>query len=290
MSLALIALSSHPALLYLFVILIGAVVGSFLSMLVYRLPLMLHRNWEHECRSLLAIDAAPPAAGLNLAWPGSHCPQCQAPLAWTDNIPIIGFLLCRGRCRYCHQPIPPRYLAIELLTTAVAVMTVYHFGLDIQAALAFCLAAGLMALSFIDLQEQLLPDVITLPLLWLGLLANTAGTFTTLPAAVIGAAAGYLFLWLVYHAFRLVTGKEGMGYGDFKLFAVAGAWVGWPLLPFVLLLASLVGAVTGIALIAAGRQRRGTPIPFGPFLCGALWIALLFGPRLLAIYLGHLAS
>lgn len=281
------ALSAQPAVLYLFVIVSGAAVGSFLSMFVYRLPHMLRRDWENECRTLLALDIPPPAAPLNLAWPGSHCPQCQTPLTWTDNIPLIGFLLLHGRCRHCRKPIPRRYLVIEILTTAMAVVTVYHWGLNGRAALAFCLGSGLIALTFIDLQEQLLPDVITLPLLWLGLLANISATFTTLTAAVIGAAAGYLSLWLIYHAFRLITGKEGMGYGDFKLLAVAGAWVGWPLLPFILLLASLMGAASGITAIAIGRQSRNTPIPFGPFLAGALWIALLYGHRLLAIYLGH---
>lgn len=278
-------LETQKSVIWVFVATTGAIIGSFLSMMTYRLPRILKQQWEAECREHLAIEPLPPSAPFNLAWPGSHCPQCQTPLGLLDNIPLLGFLFLRGKCRHCHKPIPRRYFAIEVLTTLAALIVVAHFGLNGRAFFAFILSAGLIGLSFIDAAERLLPDTITYPLLWLGLLANTAGTFTSLPMAVWGAAVGYLFLWFIFHIFRLITGKEGMGYGDFKLFAVGGAWLGWPLLPLILLLASLSGAIIGVTLIARGKQQRGSPIAFGPFLCGAIWIGLLFGMPLMTAYL-----
>lgn len=275
----------EPFVTVLFVIATGAVVGSFLSMLVYRLPIMLKQRWEQDCRESLALPTTDKAVTFNLAWPGSHCPQCQAPLGVRENIPLLGYLLLRGRCRHCSAPIPVRYFLIELLTAACAVATVVHFGLTPRAGFAFLLTAALIALTFIDMKEQILPDVITLPFIWLGLLANMAGLYTTLASAVLGAVLGYLFLWLIFHIFRLLTGKEGMGYGDFKLFAVTGAWLGWQLLPLVLLLASVTGALYGGALILTGRTSRSTPMPFGPFLCMATWLALFYGWPLMARYL-----
>lgn len=283
--------SAQPPLaitIAIFVILGGAVVGSFLSMLVYRLPLILKRNWQRDCREALALPPEEPGPAFNLAWPGSHCPECQTALGVRDNIPLLGFLMLRGRCRHCQARIPSRYFLMEILTTFAAIASVTHFGLTVQAALAFLLSAGLIALGFIDMKEQILPDIITIPLLWLGLLANTAGLYTSLPSAIWGAVSAYLFLWLVFHVFRFATGKEGMGYGDFKLFAVAGAWLGWQMLPLIILLASLTGAVYGIVLIATGRLKRSTPMPFGPFLCMATWIGLFFGWPILASYL-HMA-
>lgn len=284
--------SSLPVAVAIFVIMGGAVIGSFLSMLVYRLPLILKRHWERDCREALGLPHPEPEPTFNLAWPGSHCPECQTALGLQDNIPLFGFLALRGRCRHCRARIPSRYFLIEVLTTLAAVATVAHFGLTARAGFAFLLTAGLITLSFIDSKEQILPDVITLPLLWLGLLANSAGLYTSLPSAVWGAAFAYLFLWLIFHAFRFATGKEGMGYGDFKLFAVAGAWLGWQMLPLIILLASLTGAVYGIILIVTGRLQRNTPMPFGPFLCWATWIGLFFGWPILAGYLhmahGHL--
>ncbi len=279
-------LLAHPFALYILVLGLGAIIGSFLGMLVYRLPIMLKRSWEEDCRTLTAHrETDRPHHVFNLALPPSHCPHCQARLGWMENIPLIGFVALRGRCRHCHTPISPRYFLIELITTVAAGMSLARFGITFTALLAFTASACLIALTFIDLKEQLLPDVLTLPLLWLGLLVNVAGRFASLEASVIGAATGYLFLWLVYHAFRLLTGKEGMGYGDFKLFAAAGAWVGWQVLPLLLLLASLAGAVTGLALIALGRQGRSTPMPFGPYLAGAFWLALFYGRPLLVTYL-----
>ncbi len=277
--------AAGPVVGYLFVALAGAAIGSFLGMLVYRLPIILKRQWERDCREALALPAAGPAETFNIAWPASHCPQCRAPLKIRDNIPLLGFLLLRGRCRHCAAPIPRQYFLIEALTTLGALASVAHFGATPRGALAFVLTAALIALTFIDMREQILPDTITLPFLWLGLLANRNGLFASLDAAVLGAAGAYLFLWLVFHAFRLATGKEGMGYGDFKLFALGGAWLGWQLLPLVLLFASLAGALYGGALILAGRRTRATPMPFGPFLCAAIWLALFYGWPLMALYL-----
>jgi len=279
------ALERDPVTTYFFVVAIGAAIGSFLSMLVYRLPIILKRGWERDCRDMLSLPAAEKTATFNLAWPSSHCPQCHAPLGMRDNIPLLGFLILRGRCRHCQGRIPKRYFLIEALTTLAAVASVAHFGMTLRGGLAFLLTAALIALSFIDMQEQILPDVITLPFLWLGLLANTLGLYTSLASAVWGAALGYLFLWLVFHVFRLATGKEGMGYGDFKLFALAGAWLGWQLLPLTLLLASLTGALYGVTLILTGRTSRNTPMPFGPFLCAAIWLSLLFGWPIMVSYL-----
>ncbi|WP_297396135.1 A24 family peptidase [Acidiferrobacter sp.] len=277
--------ASEPVAGYLFVAAIGAVVGSFLSMLVYRLPIILKRQWERDCREALALPATEAAETFNIAWPASHCPQCRAPLKIRDNIPLFGYLLLRGRCRHCQAPIPRQYILIEALTTVAALVSIAHFGPDLRGALAFLLTAALIALAFIDMREQILPDAITLPFLWLGLLVNRAGLYASLDSAVVGAAGAYLFLWLVFHVFRLITGKEGMGHGDFKLFALGGAWLGWPLLPLVLLFASLTGALYGGTLIITGRQARTTPMPFGPFLCAAIWLALFYGWPLTTFYL-----
>ena len=276
---------SDPVIGYLFVAIFGAVIGSFLSMLVYRLPIILKRQWERDCREALAQPATDTAETFNIAWPASHCPQCHAPLKIRDNIPLFGYLLLRGRCRHCQAPIPRQYILIEALTTLAAIVSVAHFGMGARGGFAFVLSAALIALTFIDRREQILPDTITLPLLWLGLLVNRVGLYASLGSAVVGAAAAYMFLWLVFHVFRLITGKEGMGHGDFKLFALGGAWLGWPLLPLVLLFASLTGALYGGALIITGRQARSAPMPFGPFLCAAIWLALFYGWPLTTLYL-----
>ncbi len=277
--------ASDPVAGYLFVAITGAVIGSFLSMLVYRLPIMLKREWERDCREALALPATDIAETFNIAWPASHCPQCRAPLKIRDNIPLFGYLLLRGRCRHCRAPVPRQYILIEALTTLAAIASVSHFGMTPRGGFAFALTAALIALTFIDMREQILPDTITLPFLWLGLLVNRAGLYASLDSAVMGAAGAYVFLWLVFHVFRLITGKEGMGRGDFKLFALGGAWLGWPMLPLVLLFASLTGALYGGALIASGRQTRATPMPFGPFLCAAIWLALFYGWPLTTLYL-----
>ncbi len=278
-------MTPDPVATYIVVIAIGAVIGSFLSMLIYRLPIILKRQWERDCRETLGLPGPGPAPAFNIAWPGSHCPACQTPLGLRDNIPLLGYLLLKGRCRHCRAPIPRRYFVVEVVTVLGALAAFVHFGLTLRGALAFALTAALIALTFIDMEEQILPDVITLPFLWLGLIANVAGLYTSLPAAVVGTVAAYVFLWLMFQAFRLATGKEGMGYGDFKLFALAGAWLGWQLLPLVILLASLAGALYGGAMIVAGRRSRATPMPFGPFLCAAIWLALFYGTPVMAFYL-----
>lgn len=268
--------------------LFGLITGSFLNVVIHRLPRMMERDWRRQCHDLIASDrdeAAQESARYDLVQPASHCPQCRHVIAGYDNIPLLSYLWLRGRCRHCRAPISARYPLIELLTAVLTAVVAWRLGVTWQAAAAIPFTWALIALTFIDLDHQLLPDDITLPLLWCGLLLNLGGLFTDLPAAVIGACAGYLSLWLVYHAFRLLTGKEGMGHGDFKLLAALGAWLGWQLLPVVVLLSSLVGALTGLTLMLFGRHRRGTPLPFGPFLAAAGWIALLWGETLTRAYL-----
>jgi len=265
---------------------LGLLVGSFLNVVIYRLPKMMEHSWRSEC-ALLLHGTAPDNndQAFNLAFPASHCPHCNAAIQPWQNIPIISYLFLRGRCANCATPIPARYPAIELISGLLSAYAAYHFsfGWGLLAALLFLWA--LLTLTMIDIDHQLLPDQITLPLLWLGLLLNTQTLFVSLESAVIGAAAGYLSLWSVYHAFRLLTGKEGMGFGDFKLLAALGAWMGWQMLPVIILLSSLVGAVIGTLLLTLQRKGRGTPIPFGPYLAGAGVIAFFWGDALVNNYL-----
>jgi len=222
---------------------------------------------------------------LTLSTPGSRCPGCGHRIRPWENIPVLSFLLLRGRCSHCAKPISWRYPAVEALTAVLSVVVVWHFGPTLQAAAALVLTWGLVALAFIDADTQLLPDDITLPLLWLGLLLSLGPVFVDSHTAIVGAACGYLSLFLLFHAFRLLTGKEGIGRGDFKLLALFGAWMGWQVLPQILLLSTVPGAVFGIALIASGRSGRETPIPFGPFLATAGWINLIWGSDITAAYL-----
>lgn len=279
-------LQTSPPLAIAVAALFGLAVGSFLNVVIHRLPLMLERQWRRQCREVLGAEPeAPPQEPFNLVTPGSRCPHCGHPIGPLENIPLLSFLVQRGRCRHCAGPIALRYPLVELLTALLSAVAVWHFGVTVQALFALTLTWALVALAFIDLDRQLLPDGITLPFLWLGLLLALFGVFTDLRAAVIGAAAGYLSLWLVFHLFRLLTGKEGMGYGDFKLLGLFGAWLGWQALPVVLLLSSVVGAAVGIALVALRGHDRNIPIPFGPYLAAAGWIALLWGEDLSAWYL-----
>jgi leader peptidase (prepilin peptidase)/N-methyltransferase len=283
-----------PTLLYLSTALVGLLVGSFLNVLILRLPRMMEQEWHQECLEFLAAEAeatephqvSPQQAPLGLARPGSHCPSCGAAIQPWDNIPILSWLLLGGRCRACKVAIPLRYPLIEALTAVLSVVVVWQLGPTGAALAALILTWGLIALAMIDLETQLLPDSLTLPLLWLGLLLSLAGTFTEPASAILGAASGYLLLWLVYQAFRLTTGKEGMGRGDFKLLALFGAWLGWQAVPQVILLSSLPGALVGLALIASGRARVGEPIPYGPFLAIAGWVSLLWGEAITGAYLG----
>lgn len=264
---------------------LGLVVGSFLNVVIYRLPKMLEHGWMAECAQLRGEEPLP-AEKLTLASPRSHCPSCGHGIAAWENIPIVSFLFLRGRCRACHARISLRYPLVEILSGVLSGYAIWHFGANWAGIGALFFIWCMIALTFIDFDTQLLPDSITLPLLWAGLLLNLGSTFTDLRSAVIGAAAGYLSLWSVYWAFKLATGKEGMGYGDFKLLAAIGAWLGWQMLPLTILASSMVGAVVGIVLIVFARHGRSIPIPFGPYLAAAAVIALFWGKPLTEKYLG----
>jgi leader peptidase (prepilin peptidase)/N-methyltransferase len=266
--------------------LLGLCVGSFLNVVIHRLPKMMENDWNAQCAELRGEEASP-AESLSLSKPRSRCPTCGHQITALENIPLISYLLIlRGKCSGCGTPISARYPIIEALTGILSAYAAWHFGPTTQAAGALVLLWALIALSAIDLDTQLLPDSITLPLLWLGLAFNLWITYSDLPSAVIGAMAGYLALWSVFWLFKLATGKEGMGYGDFKLLAALGAWLGWQMLPAIILLSSVVGAAVGLTLIVAARHGRNTPIPFGPYLAAAGAIALFWGQQITSVYLG----
>ncbi len=267
-------------------LLLGLTVGSFLNVVIYRLPLMMETRWRRDCCELLEIDREKQVAPLNLATPNSHCPKCKAPIKPWHNIPVLGYLILRGKCDTCTQHIPARYPILELVTGLLTLALAWYFPLSIALLGAVLFTWALVALTMIDVDHQLLPDDITLPLLWMGLLFNLTGTYVGLGDAVIGAMGGYLTLWTVYQLFRLLTGKEGMGYGDFKLLAALGAWMGWQMLPIIILLSSAVGAIVGIAMMIIKRRGKDIPIPFGPYLAAAGWIALLWGDTMMARYMG----
>ena len=263
---------------------IGLMVGSFLNVVVHRLPKIMDNDWRNQCAELHGV-ALPDCEHLTLARPRSRCPQCGHSITALENIPVFSWLALRGKCSACHTPISPRYPIVEALSGLLSAFAAVHFGFGWSAAGAMILIWCLIALTFIDVDTQLLPDSITLPLLWLGLLFNLFGTFTDLPSAVTGAMGGYLSLWIVYCGFKLATGKEGMGYGDFKLLAALGAWMGWQMLPLTILLSSLVGAVVGIGLILLAKRGRQVPIPFGPYLAAAGLLAFFWGKELTQSYL-----
>lgn len=267
--------------------LLGLCIGSFLNVVIHRLPKIMERQWKAECAEL-AGQQPPPAERYNLMVPRSACPSCGHRISAVQNIPVLSWLALRGKCAACGTRISARYPAVELLSGALSGYVAWHFGFGIAAAGALLFTWAMIALTFIDLDTFYLPDSITLPLLWLGLLFNINTTYVPLNTAVIGAAAGYLSLWSVYWLFKWATGKEGMGYGDFKLLAAIGAWLGWTMLPLTILLSSLVGAVIGIGLIVFAGRGRSVPIPFGPYLAIAGMIALLHGPALTRAYLGPL--
>jgi len=275
-------LAASPALYLTYAIVFGLIVGSFLNVVIHRIPKMLEAEFRHECACLdLPDDAELPARPVyNLVLPRSACPQCGNPIAAYDNIPVVSWLLLRGKCRHCKAPISVRYPAIELLSGVLTGAMAAHFGFSLQALGAMLFCWTMIVLFFIDADTFLLPDSITLPFLWLGLAFNLSGTYTPLPHAVVGAMAGYLTLWLVYWVFKLVTGKEGMGYGDFKLLAGLGAWLGWQNLPIIILLSSVAGSIIGIALIVLSRLGWNTRLPFGPYLAVAGIAALAWGPAL----------
>lgn len=267
--------------------LLGLMVGSFLNVVIHRLPKVLERGWLAQCAELRG-EHPPESPVYNLVTPRSGCPHCGHRISALENIPVLSYLWLKGRCSACGKPIGLRYPVVEALSGALSAYAAWHFGFAAAAAGALLFLWAMIALTFIDMDTQLLPDNITLPLLWMGLAFNLGGAFTDLPSAVIGAMAGYLVLWTIYWLFKLATGKEGMGYGDFKLLAAIGAWLGWKLLPVVILLSSVVGATVGIALIVAARHGRNMPIPFGPYLAGGGLIALFWGQALTRAYLGVL--
>ncbi len=269
-------LQTSPTLFVALVTLLGLLIGSFLNVVIYRLPVMMEREWAMQCAELSG-KAPTPQDPFTLSVPRSRCPNCSHKISALENIPVVSYLLLKGKCRECKHPIPLRYPSIELLTGTLSGFVALHFGFGWACFGALLLTWALIALTFIDVDHQLLPDSITLPLLWFGVFFSLFDVFTSLQASVIGAIAGYLSLWLVFHSFRLATGKEGMGYGDFKLLAALGAWIGWSYLPTIVLLSSLVGAVVGIALIVLRKQHRDIPIPFGPYLAAAGWITLIWG-------------
>ncbi len=300
------ALSASPGLLITSCLILGLVVGSFLNVVIYRLPIMLEREWREQCEEL--AGAKPPdgrevhparvaSERFNLIVPRSVCPACGAPIAAIHNIPILSYLLLRGRCAACGAAISARYPIVEGLSGVLSALIAWKLGFGWPALAGLAFTWFLIALAFIDIDHQLLPDNLTLPLVWLGLVASlwlppTAGAAVPvdLRSSLIGAVAGYLSLWTVYHLFRLATGKEGMGHGDFKLFAALGTWLGWQLLLPTILAAAAVGAVAGTVMLAIKGRGRGTPIPFGPFLAGAGWLMVLFGHELVVRYLGLFGS
>jgi leader peptidase (prepilin peptidase)/N-methyltransferase len=272
-----------PGLLALALVL-GLAVGSFLNVVIHRLPIMMERDWLSQCAELRG-EPAPVHERLTLAAPRSRCPHCGHRITALENIPVVSYLILGGRCRGCRKRISPRYPLVEAFTGIAFAFAAWKLGPTAAAAGAMLFVAAMIALTFIDFDKQLLPDDITLPLLWAGLLFNAFGVFTDLKSAVLGAAAGYLLLWSVYWLFKLATGKEGMGFGDFKLLAAIGAWTGWVMLPLTILLSSFVGAVVGIALMVLTRHGRDVPIPFGPYLAAAGIIALFWGKPLTQTYL-----
>ena len=281
-------LAGSPAAFILLLGAFGLMVGSFVNVVVHRLPVMMEREWHRDCMALLhPADTLPQAERFNLAVPRSRCPGCGGRIGALDNIPILSWLMLRGRCRRCGTRIAARYPIVEAVAGAMGAVVAWRFGFGAQALLAACLSWSLLALALLDYDTMLLPDSITLPLLWLGLLANLFGSFTPLQTAVLGAVAGYLVLWLIYWVFKLTTGKEGMGYGDFKLLAALGAWLGWPLLPSVILAAAGVGTVVGLFMIAVRRHDRTKPIPFGPYLAAAGWLCLVWGDFLAGMLAGR---
>ena len=281
------------------VFLLGLVVGSFLNVVIYRLPIILERDWRAQAVELMSANAAQPSVSddaspgrFTLSVPRSACPACKVPIAVWQNIPVVSWLALRGRCAACRTPISIRYPLVELTTAVLSGWVAWHFGFGAAAGCALLVTWALIALTGIDIDHQLLPDDITLPLMWAGLIAAVAfgaageGSVPVSPRdALLGAAAGYLVLWLVFHGFRLITGKEGMGYGDFKLLAALGAWLGWQLLPLVILLSAATGAVLGILLIVLGGRDRASPMPFGPYLAAAGWLAMMYGHDLVESYL-----
>jgi len=286
-----VVFQSTPWLFYTAILFLGLCVGSFLNVVAYRLPLMMERDWKNDCHDFLEL--APPSvdsrlSSLNLATPASACPNCGHNLRAWENIPVLSYLLLKARCSSCGTKISIQYPMVELLTGIASLGVALTFGVTLQTLAALLFTWVLLALTLIDLKKQLLPDNMTLPLLWSGIFFSFFELFTDLKSSVIGAMAGYLILWSVYHLFKLLTRKEGMGYGDFKLLAALGAWAGYSYLPQIILVSSVVGSVAGITMLLFGKTKQQQPIPFGPYLAVAGWIALLWGETINETYLSFL--
>ena len=285
-------LEQDPIIFIIVVGFVGLCVGSFLNVVIYRLPIMMEREWREQSAELLELS--PSESGLdteseafNLCIPNSKCPSCKTSIKAWQNLPVLSYLILGGRCANCKAAISIRYPLVEFLTAALSVLIAWYFGFGLQTLFGLILLWGLISLSLIDLDHKLLPDDITLPLLWLGLFASLFNVFIDSQNAIIGAIVGYLSLWSVYMAFKLITGKEGMGFGDFKLLAVFGAWFGWKVLPVIILLSSAIGALVGISMILFYKRGREVPIPFGPYLAGAGLVAMFFGEQIISWYLGR---
>jgi len=283
--------NQYPALFISATAILSLIIGSFLNVVIYRLPKMMENEWQQEYKAYFLSGSATAAAPakFNLAVPRSACPRCNAPVSAHDNIPVFSWLLLKGKCRSCRAPISIRYPVVEALTAVLSALVAWKLGFGLAAAVLIVTTWTLIALTFIDIDKMLLPDQLTLPLLWLALLFSlSSSAFVNPGQAIVGAAAGYLSLWSVYWLFKLLTGKEGMGYGDFKLLAVFGALLGWQQLPLIILLSSCVGAVVGVILLSVQGKNKATPIPFGPYIAAAGWIALLWGEQITGAYLRYL--
>ena len=278
-----------PTAFNIFIVILSLIIGSFLNVVIYRLPKMMHNNWYLECREFLADEVKnitpKKITELTLSKPDSTCPKCQHKIRFYENVPVISWLFLKGKCSQCKNSISIRYPLVEATTALLSLVIANQYGVSVETLLLLILTWGLICLTLIDFDHMLLPDQIVMPLLWLGLLVNITGTFVPLSDAVIGAAVGYMSLFSVFWLFKLLTGKEGMGYGDFKLFALFGAWLGWQLLPILILMASVVGAIVGISLMLFKNHTREQAIPFGPYLAIAGWITLLWGDGIWSWYI-----
>lgn len=276
----------NPVIFYLTSGVLALLVGSFLNVVIYRLPKMMESEWKKECKLLLGMEQTKePEPVVNLVLPGSSCPKCNNKIRPLDNIPIFSYLLLQGKCRHCHAGISPRYPLVELTSCLLIVAVAMNFGFTVKTGFAFLFTWALLTLSVIDYDHKLLPDDITLPLLWLGIICNLFGLFTDIQSSLYGVIFGYLTLWSVYIIFKILTGKEGMGHGDFKLLAMLGAWLGWQYLPLIIIISSLAGSIVGIGIMFFTRHKKSQPIPFGPFLAAAGWISLMYGDLLTGLYL-----
>jgi leader peptidase (prepilin peptidase)/N-methyltransferase len=276
--------SEYPVLIFLVALMFGLIIGSFLNVVVYRIPIMLDRDWKQQAHDILGSSTTTDNDKFNLAFPDSHCPACDHKILVWENIPLLSYAYLRGKCSACGIQISARYPLVEFATGLLTAFVILEFGVTTPGLLACVLTWGLIALALIDYDTQLLPDDITLPLLWLGLAVNYFGVWTSLADAFVGACAGYLVLWTVFQLFKLITGKDGMGYGDFKLLSMLGAWMGWQALPLIIILSSFSGALIGGTLILMGRARDN-PIPFGPYLAIAGWVTLIWGEQITLAYL-----